>query len=92
MSQQRHWIALIFFFVLVPAAWGDSARDVLVGNGTAGPYRLSWSGVVTGTETVNVDAVVQTRSLDYVLDADFGDDHVYAAFAAALRGGSPLRV
>ena len=47
-------------------------QDVCVGNGSPGPYTLSWNHVLLGTESVQVNGVPQLRGLDYTLDADGG--------------------
>ena len=59
---------------LTPAARADTTRvsDVCVGAGTAGPYSLSWTKLLPGTETVEINGIPQMRGLDYTVDADKG--------------------
>ncbi len=59
---------------LMPAARADTTRvsDVCVGTGTAGPYSLSWTKTLPGTETVEINGIPQMRGLDYTVDADTG--------------------
>lgn len=47
-------------------------QDILVGNGTPGPYPLSWSHIQPGTESVQINGLTQLRGLDYTLDTDTG--------------------
>ena len=47
-------------------------QDVCIGNGSPGPYTLSWKHVRIGTETVQVNGLPQMRGLDYTLDTDGG--------------------
>ena len=49
-----------------------SVQDVCIGNGSPGPYTLSWKHVRIGTEAVQVNGLPQMRGLDYTLDADDG--------------------
>jgi hypothetical protein len=72
MFQKRLWIVFLTFFILAPAVWGDTAQDVLIGNGTTGPYSLSRKEIALGTEMVRMNSLAQTRGLDYMLDADAG--------------------
>lgn len=60
--------------LLTPAARADTTRvsDVCVGTGAAGPYTLSWTKVLPGTETIQVNGIPQMRGLDYAVDADKG--------------------
>lgn len=50
----------------------DPSQDLLVGNGTSGPYALSWKNIVGGTEIVLVGQQTQMRGIDYTLDACAG--------------------
>ena len=47
-------------------------QDIFVGNGTPGPFALSWNAVQLNTETVAVNQQTQLRGLDYTLDAAAG--------------------
>ncbi len=47
-------------------------QDICLGNGTPGPFPLSWKHIQTGTESVTVNGLPQLRGLDYTLDADNG--------------------
>ncbi len=60
--------------LLMPAARADTTRvsDVCVGTGTAGPYSLSWTKTLPGTETVEINGIPQMRGLDYTVDTDKG--------------------
>ena len=63
-------------------------QDVCVGNGSPGPYVLSWNHVLLGTEAVQVNGVPQMRGLDYTLDADGGA----VTFTRALPAQSAIAV
>lgn len=63
---------LALFFAQTGAASALPTQDVCVGNGTPGPYALSWSHVLLGTEAVRINGLTQLRGLDYILDADTG--------------------
>jgi hypothetical protein len=47
-------------------------QDLCFGNGTPGPFALSWKHITPGTESVTVNGLPQLRGLDYTLDADNG--------------------
>jgi len=47
-------------------------QDICFGNGTPGPFPLSWKHILTGTESVTVNGLPQMRGLDYTFDADNG--------------------
>ena len=47
-------------------------QDICFGNGTNGPFSLSWKHIALGTESVTVNGLMQMRRLDYTLDADNG--------------------
>ncbi|BDI29991.1 hypothetical protein CCAX7_20420 [Capsulimonas corticalis] len=47
-------------------------KEVLIGNGTAGPYALSWKNIVRTGEAVTVNTLPQLRGLDYTFDPDAG--------------------
>ena len=59
---------------LTPAAQADPARaqDVCVGSGAAGPYPLSWTQVLPGTEAIQINGIPQMRGLDYTINTDAG--------------------
>ncbi len=57
---------------LASAACAEPSQDLLVGNGTSGPYPLSWKQIIGGTEIVQVNQQTQMRGIDYTLDADAG--------------------
>jgi len=44
------------------------ARDVINGNGTRGPYSLSWNNIPPSRETIVIDGRVALRSVDYAID------------------------
>ncbi len=72
-AMRFHPIALLFLLLTGPAlANGPRVDDVCVGNETPGPFALSWSHIVPGTETVTVNGLSQIRGLDYTLDTDGG--------------------
>jgi len=47
-------------------------QDLCFGNGTPGPFPLSWKHITPGTESVSVNGLPQLRGLDYTLDGDGG--------------------
>lgn len=47
-------------------------QDIFVGNGTPGPFTLSWTGIQANTESVIVNGQTQLRNLDYTLDPAAG--------------------
>lgn len=59
-------------FLLPALCHANTATDVVTGSGSPGPYTLSWKGIVSGTETVQVGSLPQTRGIDYTVDADAG--------------------
>ncbi len=59
-------------FALASVACADPSQDLLVGNGTPGPYPLSWKQIAPGTEIIQVGQQTQMRGIDYTLDADAG--------------------
>ena len=59
-------------FVSVCWAAPPPVQDIFVGNGTPGPFALSWNSVQLNTETVTVNQQTQLRNLDYTLDAAAG--------------------
>ena len=46
--------------------------DICLGNGTSGPFPLSWNHILPQTESVTVNGLPQVRGLDYTLDTDSG--------------------
>jgi hypothetical protein len=70
--KKRHWISALVLLSLPAAVCADQGRDVILGNGTAGPYPLSWKQVIAGTDTVSVNTLSQTRGLDYTFDPAAG--------------------
>lgn len=82
----RLWIAVLGLFMLCATAYADQAQDVVIGNGTAGPYSLTWKQVAAGTESVQVNTVLQIRTIDYKFDPNAGTitfTHPLAAKSAA---------
>ena len=63
-------------------------QDLCLGNGTPGPYLLSWKHITPATESVTVNGLPQLRGLDYTLDADNGA----VTFARALPARSVAAV
>ncbi|MBV9852822.1 MAG: hypothetical protein JO250_24450 [Armatimonadetes bacterium] len=47
-------------------------QDFFVGNGTVGPFTLSWKHILPGTEKVTINDVPLTWGVDYTLDPDAG--------------------
>ena len=81
----------LFFSLLTtgPAlAAGPRVDDVCVGNGTPGPFALSWNHVVLGTESVTINGLAQMRGLDYTLNADGGT----VTFSRSLSAHSAAQV
>ena len=77
--------------LLLPLPGACSAppvQDLCFGNGTAGPFPLSWKHITPGTESVSVNGLPQLRGLDYTLDADGGT----VSFARALPARSVAAV
>jgi hypothetical protein len=64
--------AFIVCFAPVLRADAPPVQDIFIGNGTPGPFSLSWNNIQTNTETVSVNQVVQLRNLDYTLDSAAG--------------------
>ncbi|MCC6484404.1 MAG: hypothetical protein IT209_06105 [Armatimonadetes bacterium] len=64
------------------------ARDVISGNGSRGPFRLSWKGIVPGRETVLIDGRPGLRGVDYNLDPASGT----IAFTSPLGASSMAKV
>lgn len=57
---------------LAASACAEPSQDLLVGNGTPGPYPLSWKNIAPGTEVILVNQQTQMRGMDYALDAAAG--------------------
>ncbi len=77
----RTFAALVFVSsVFVPSSGLLSAcraaappvQDVFAGQGTPGPFSLSWNHLPPNTETISVNGQMQLRSIDYTLDAGAG--------------------
>lgn len=60
------------YLALASLAHAEPGQDLLVGNGSPGPYALSWKNIEGGTETVQVGQQTQMRGIDYALDAIAG--------------------
>jgi hypothetical protein len=63
------------------ASYGDAlvslpapanVAEAFVGQGKTGPYLLSWSKLVAGSETVWLNSVILIRGIDYSLDYEAG--------------------
>jgi hypothetical protein len=63
------------------ASYGDAlvslpapanVAEAFVGQGKTGPYLLSWSKIVTNSETVSLNSVTLIRGIDYSLDCETG--------------------
>ncbi|MGI4787999.1 MAG: hypothetical protein ACRYFS_04020 [Janthinobacterium lividum] len=63
-------------------------QDIFVGNGTTGPFTLSWNNIQLGTENVLVNQVLQLRNLDYTLDSVAGT----VTFTHSLPASSAIEV
>lgn len=66
------FITLGLLFALPGLCAASPVQDICFGNGTSGPFLLSWKHIAVGTETVTVNGLPQLRGLDYTLDADNG--------------------
>jgi hypothetical protein len=66
--------ALAAIFLAPHVAFADirPTQDYVPGNGTTGPYSLSWKNVLLGTETVTLDGTVLHWGADYNFDATAG--------------------
>jgi hypothetical protein len=82
------FILSVFGAALPSAAESPRVQDVCLGNGTSGPYSLSWKHIVPETESVSVNGLPQLRGLDYTLDADNGA----ITFTQALSARSAAEV
>ena len=67
---------------------GQSAADLLPGNGTRGGYLLRYAPVIPGSESVYVDGKRLTREQDYWIDYRSGN----LAFAQPIRKFSSIQV
>ncbi|MEO7716753.1 MAG: hypothetical protein ABIY70_11155 [Capsulimonas sp.] len=63
-------------------------KEILMGNGTAGPYALSWKNIVRTGEAVKINTLPQMRGLDYTFDPDAGT----VTFASPLSARSTATV
>ena len=72
MPVKSPWIFVFGLFLLPASVCADQAHDVVMGNGTVGPYALSWKQVAAGTASVHVGALLQTQGLDYSFDSHGG--------------------
>ena len=64
--------ALALLLALPGLAAAPPVQDLCFGNGTPGPFPLSWKHIGLGTESVTVNGLPQMRGLDYTLDSDSG--------------------
>lgn len=72
-----------------PAVAGPQpGQDLFLGNGTPGPFALSWQKIEAATERVQVNSLPQMRGLDYALDADAG----ILTFTRPLPRHSAIRI
>ncbi len=71
-----------------PATIGQSAADLLPGNGTRGGYLLRYAPVIPNSESVYVDGRRLTRDTDYWIDYSNGT----LAFAMPIRRLSAIQV
>lgn len=72
LAQFAVLFTLIVILVLPVTADTPRVSDICLGNGTSGPFPLSWNHIVPQTESVTVNGLVQLRDLDYTLDTDAG--------------------
>ena len=81
---------LLAFDVFLPACRAETppVQDVFAGNGTPGPFALTWNHLPVSTETVSVNGQLQVRSLDYTLDADAGT----VTFTHSLPAGAAISI
>ncbi len=81
---------LLAFDALLPACRAETppVQDVLAGNGTPGPFALSWNHLPVSTETVSINGQLQVRALDYTLDADAGT----VTFTHSLPVGAAISI
>lgn len=71
-SRTALFATLGLLLALPGACAGPPMQDICFGNGTPGPFPLSWKHILAGTESVTVNGLPQLRGLDYTLDADSG--------------------
>ncbi len=64
--------ASVVWFALAASTCANPSQDLVVGNGTPGPYPLSWKNIDGGTEVILVNQQTQMRGIDYTLDAVAG--------------------
>ncbi len=73
MRSHTAFFATLGLLLALPGACAAApVQDICFGNGTPGPFPLSWKHVLAGTESVTVNGLPQMRGLDYTLDADNG--------------------
>lgn len=78
-------IATLCLLLALPGACSPPpVQDLCLGNGTPGPFTLSWKHITPATESITVNGLPQLRGLDYTLDADNGT----VTFARALPARS----
>lgn len=71
-SRPAFFAALGLLLALPDVCAAQPVQDICFGNGTPGPFPLSWKHILIGTESVTVNGLPQMRGLDYTLDADSG--------------------
>ena len=80
--------ALLLLSALPVAADAPRVQDICLGNGTSGPFALSWKHIVPESEHVLVNGLPELRGLDYTLDADSGT----VTFTQALSARSAAEI
>ena len=79
------FLTLLGLLLALPGACSPPpVQDLCMGNGTTGPFILSWKHITLGTESVTINGLPQLRGLDYTLDSDNGA----VTFASALPARS----
>jgi hypothetical protein len=84
-------LALAFFASTRGATAAPRAaehQELFFGDGGAGPYLLTWSAVIPGTEVVTIDGSRAIAFLDYTLDAGAGK----LRFRTPLKAGQVVQV
>ena len=78
MSRKRKFsltaLAVVAALTAPHPVWAEArqTQDFFVGNGTVGPYTLSWKNILSGTETVKVNETPLAWGVDYTLDPAAG--------------------
>ena len=73
MRSRTALLATLGLLLAFPGACAvPPAQDICLGNGTPGPFPLSWKHILPGTESVTINGLPQLRGLDYTFDADNG--------------------